>query len=161
MPFDNFYKDEDDSKRRGWILGAMAVLFFPAFVFVSYVFDFNPINSAGSSSTTYMTPAVKVAESLCSYLPKPEKFVFVSKESFPAREGGTTLVLRYQSERGLEEIMPTFLVWFDSKGWKADPNANLTFRRNDQTITIGHNDAVSPNYEIYCSAKDEIISFGV
>jgi hypothetical protein len=57
--------------------------------------------------------------------------------------------------------MPTFLVWFDSHGWKADPNANLTFRKNDQTVSILRNDAVSPNYEIYCSAKDEVISFGI
>src|SRR5688572_22398243 len=142
MPFDNFYKpeDEDDSKRRVWIFGAMAVLFFPAFVFVCFVFNVDLSIPGDSSSNTFVTPAVEVAESLCSYLPKPEKFVFVSKGSFPGREVGSTVVHRYQSERGLEEIMPTFLVWFDSNGWKADPNANLTFRKNDRTITIGRND---------------------
>jgi hypothetical protein len=160
MPLENLYKNEDDSNRRVWIFTAMAVLFFPAFVFVCYVFNVNPVNyGGGSSSTTYVTPAVEVADHLCSDLPKPEKFIFVSKESFP-QNGGAIVILRYQSERGFEEIMPPFLIWFDSNRWKADPTANLTFRKSDQTITIGHNDAVSPNYEIYCSAKDEIISFG-
>ena len=160
MPFENYNKAENDDQRRRWIFLAMAFLFLPGYFFVSYIFNFSPMIPYNTDST-FVTPGIVVAEGICSALPKPEKFVFVSKEKFPTTDGASAVILHYQSERGLEEIMPAFLIWFNSNGWKTDPNDNLTFRRIDQTVIIRRNDAVSPNYEIYCSAKESKISFGV
>lgn len=158
MPFEDLYKNEGDDKRYGLIISVMTILFFPAFIFAQYIFG---VGYSVPNPVMISRKSFDVAHSLCTELQKPEKFSFVSKEKISSDSVSSTVVFRYQSDRGYEEIMPTMLVWFNRNGWKIDPENNLFFRRNDQTIIISRNDAVSPNYEIYCSAKDEIISFGV
>lgn len=113
---------------------------------------------------------------LCSNLPKPEQFYFVS-DAAPKMDDTSALVAStYHSDRALEEIAPSFLVWFNSNGWrqlrehhnepvlhyhddyKPVPEHELTFSKNNQTISIFYynvpknNDYLPnmPNYAIRC-----------
>jgi hypothetical protein len=171
MPFDNFFEETDKRDVRfGLIVLAVAV------AVVLAVFSYNYLTD---SAIKYHTPPLAnilepqqflKASELCNALPKPENFERVATRE-PQFSGSSANVFHgYRSERDFEELLPTFLVWFDANGWKriADydfqppvaKNRHLIFSKGNSTVTIVHYypnpyaDARSANYELGCYYDD-------
>jgi hypothetical protein len=159
VPFENFYEKSDKENRRRhkkivytFVLLAINVISFYGLycISVDYIDEY------------FKTlRRIKNVDLLCAGLPKPEQFYFVKKENAVNLNNSTKINYLYQSNRSVDEIMPSFFVWFDSKGsgWKRVPNSNTSFTKGEQKVTIRQVDSPSSNYEITCSEED--ISFGI
>jgi hypothetical protein len=160
MPFDNFYKESDKTNHRYWksVVSTFSLL---VIVFIS-VYGLYVIYDDYQIEHAKETERIKRVNELCTNLRKPEGFQFEMKEKPVSFNNETTeIIYRYQSERRLEEIIPLFLVWFNSNqnGWKRNLNDELSFRNGNQTIAIRKVEFPSANYEIRCSVTE--ISFGI
>lgn len=161
MPFENFYEESDKASRRWWKCFGLAILLFVGY----WTFSLLVILKADGDHTTaeeLNTEAfkkkdrVRRVDDLCRYLPLPEQFFFLEKDSPKHFNDSTSIVYRFSSNRSPEEITPFFLIWFDAHGWKSIAGNSLMFRKNRQTITIT---VLKPfhtvtGYEIQCYDSD-------
>lgn len=153
--FENFEQEEPENDRLALSiflsLVIVPILFIWAFQFLPGMRNDPPMTN--HTIQTDNTQLRRVHE-LCTNLPRPEKFEFISsyeKSNFDS----STVIYSYNSIRGVEEIMPAFLVWFDENGWIRIPNTS-TYEKGKQTVYIsigGSNGNLTP-YEIYCVEKD-------
>jgi hypothetical protein len=162
MSFENFYEESDKADRRWWLFLGLAFLLLVIYFFSAYSL-FSPLFSTYSADKQNETPTeferLRDVDQLCTNLPNPEKFYFVVREVVPIHDGATAVIYRYQSNRDLDEIMPTFLVWFGSNDWKYEKNCETGFKKGNQRISIRNVGFPDANYEIYC--QEEKISFGI
>ena len=156
MPFENFY-DESDKAARRW----RKILVLAFFLLVTYftvslwmVSRFDDGDESENQISEKIERLRRVDE-LCTNLPKPEKFYFVRRDKPIYNTNATAIKYYYKSDRGIEEIMPTFIVWFGANGWKPAPENEHSFRKGLQTVTIktNYDDDYYDNYEIYCYEK--------
>jgi hypothetical protein len=175
MPFEDFYKAEDEARRRWWKCVGAAILLYVGYWTIGLLIvpDSKPVeepprvrNNAASTSVRWsdVERRRRRVEELCENLPKPEKFHLAVEDIMIEDVNSTLIRYAYKSDRAWEEIMPSFLIWLNANGWKPLPSNESTFTKNNQTIAFNKvlNDLV--NYEIYCSEKrdeNETISFGI
>jgi hypothetical protein len=166
MPLENFYEESDKARDR-WQLKVAAGFFAVVVYLIFGLVLFSNYREEKEVRDTE-TERIKRVEALCAELPKPENFVFVTRDPPITYKDATAIIFRYQSDRELEEIMPAFTLWFNSHNWKAAANSTSSFTNGYQTITItkfdtevGEYDPEFANYEIYCYQKEEKIEFGV
>ena len=159
MPFENFYEKSDKENRRHRKTVVYAFILLTINVISFYGLYCISVDYIDEYFKTMRR--IKNVEVLCAGLPKPEQFYFVGKEKAVNLNNSTEINYLYQSDRSLDEIMPSFFVWFDSKesGWKRVPNNETSFTKGDQKVTVRQVDLPSSNYEITCSEED--ISFGI
>ncbi|MEP6901144.1 MAG: hypothetical protein ABJA66_05300 [Actinomycetota bacterium] len=158
MPFGNFYDKSDKETSRHW---KSVVLTFSllAIVFIS-VYGLYMIREDYITEYVKESARIKHVDALCTNLPKPLLFNFVNGEKpVSDNNNATEIIYHYQTERDLKVIMPQFLAWFSSNGWKRNPNNELIFTKGNQTISIESGDNYFTHYDISCS--EEEISFGI
>ncbi|MBS1795683.1 MAG: hypothetical protein JSS81_17645 [Acidobacteria bacterium] len=109
----------------------------------------------GLGPVTEGLPENLQADHLCRELPKPEKFEFVSSETVENLPKTKTVRYRYRTDRANEEVMPTFLVWFDANKWRRAADIKLGFRRDARTIFFKSDDDFASDYQIYCRETGE------
>jgi hypothetical protein len=171
MPLDNFYDRSDKAARRSLLFAALAVLLLAGV----FYFFFSKLDYADHQKS-YQAPPEEAAEdfrklphsfrvqrvdALCSSVPKPEKFNFVSKKFAAAENDAVSVVYNYETNRDAAEILTFFTVWFSSRGWKNNGGAENVFSKNGQEISIESRDDYRNSYAIHCSesAKDDAIAF--
>ena len=160
--FENFEQEEPENNRLALAI-FLSLVFVPA-IFI-WAFQFLPSMRRDSSQINHTlkpdNAQLRRVHELCTNLPRPEKFEFISSyenggfES-SASSDSSTVIYRYDSPRGAEEIMPAFLVWFDENGWQRIKNTS-TYEKGKQTVYISVlvGDAETfTQYEIYCIEKD-------
>lgn len=164
MPFDNFY-EESDKAARHWrkflVIGFLVVVGYSIISFLTVRLLERPEPS--SNEPTSASERVRHVDELCTSLPKPEQFIFTERNTPIQYDGATAVVYHYQSDRKFEEIMPAFLVWFDSNGWKRVADSDfevqsaadnkLSFTNGKQTVSISYYSFDYPNYKLYCHEK--------
>ena len=170
MPFENFYKEADQHAHRWRICLITAIGFIAAYcglpVFVSWLLTPSP-----SATTPVVTKKQwREADELCQNLPKPERFSLINTERKKNANGAAKVVYTYSSERGLDEIMPQFLIWFEREGWeqffdetyRREQNVNrvFNFRNGHRRISVLYFDwqangfaAGRTHYEIVCTVE--------
>jgi hypothetical protein len=165
MPFDNFYKSEDEARRLWWKCLGGAVLFIIGYCSLFFVLpESQPVQvlpkpasfDSYRISDTVDQEALQHLNELCAGLPQPEKFDFKGSGSPTTLNDNYTMVIyRYSSKRSREEIMPVFLVWFNEHGWEREPYSDSIFKKGNQTIFVGGNNDFSgkSNYVILCAEK--------
>lgn len=179
MPFENFFDETDKHDFRfGVIVVAVGVLLVLA------VFSYNYLT--GLANDAYKAPPVSTDDSqrfvnasdACDQLAKPEQFERVKSESPQFTDSSAQVFYNYRSERDFDEVLPTFLVWFEANGWgkfrdydsppsqnSLQPIRQLIFRKEKYTINILYHypkpgaDAPNANYEIKCRYGE--ISFDI
>jgi hypothetical protein len=155
MPFDNFYNESDKAAKRwrkGLILGfcLLVIYFIVGSVLLSRHHEIEPPRRQPESER------IDHLVALYNELPKPENFNFVMQNPPISYKNGTAIVFRFQSDREIDEITPPFLVWFNTHGWSAVPDSELTFTNGAQTISIRMNYSDFANYELYCYEKEKV-----
>jgi hypothetical protein len=168
MPFENFEK-EFNKTDGNWQIGFGAV-FIGLFLYgmVCFFGAIFPASTEPVKEGSTESERLRNVDALCSGLPKPEKFYYISREVAPSKKKNTTAVLySYQSSRTPDEIMPAFVLWLGENGWKPDEYDKTSFRKGDQQIVMSHTnrsfvDKVDktipaaksivpiPDYQIFC-----------
>ncbi len=150
MPFENLQAELKEINRRGLIISITLLLLLPAYLIFNHLAPQLGLEERnGQLNHTIGFDEVRDIRigKLCTGLPKPEKFEFVSstnKSSFDH----SMVIYHYRSKRGAAEIMPTFLVWFNENGWSCISDTS-TFEKGKQKIYIAANsDDQFTNYEI-------------
>lgn len=119
MPFENFYKEADKHAHRLRLCVISAVFFIAAYFglpfFVSWLLTPAPAVENAPVATEAQR---READELCLNLPKPELFSLASVEEKKTANGAATIVYTYTSARGIDEVMPHFLIWFEKEGWQ-------------------------------------------
>jgi hypothetical protein len=156
MPFDNFYKEFDKAERRWRWLLFCSIIFLPAvYLTVPVIYSsYSWYENYKPEVTEEQAQRERHVDALCMSLPKPEQFNFVDREPFFSSAKVTTVTFNYRSERVLEEMMPTFRVWFEADGWTADAGWKSKFSKGDQTILIQSAENNANIFEIWCSERD-------
>jgi hypothetical protein len=157
MPFENFYKEQDDDARRWWKCMGAAFLLLTGYLFLSFVGILHQESSAVppvvAPPTLFLTSEERVArvEALCQRLPRPEEFYLVSKTANSETESVAQARYFYTSPRAPQEIMPHFIFWFNENGWQKYRDSDSVFVKDGQTIGIRHRSDRDADYEISCS----------
>jgi hypothetical protein len=157
MSLENFYKKTDQETYR-YRKSVISTFLLAAVVFIA-IYGLYEIYDEYFSDKAKQKERINRVVALCSNLPQPEQFKFISKEILSTEKDTSTVIFNYQTERDFNEIMPAFVVWFDKHDWKPDADNKLTFRSGNQAVSIGSKDNYFSNFEIYCS--EEEISFGI
>jgi hypothetical protein len=110
-----------------------------------------PVRSVGPRN---QVESLKRVNDLCANLPKPEEFDLINNGTVVSSFELSLLRYAYKSDRGWDEIMPTFLVWLNENGWKSIPSSASAFTKHNQTIAFSTVAGAAENYEIYCSEKN-------
>lgn len=146
----------DESRNRRILLTTLfiAVIGFPAYLYVtSHPEPFNP---------TVSETAEQRVDNLCASLPTPESFSHMRK-SRPQKVYRRIEVDYYFASdyRTIEEIVPTFIMWLDEKGWTKNSFTNqdnlvrLEFKENNQTITLKNNPYAN-GYVVTCAEIEKL-----
>lgn len=172
MPFEDFYKADDEARRRWWKCFGAAILLYAGYWTIGLLIAPAPPPAEPRREIQPSPPYLESinlerrrrVNELCTGLPKPEKFRLVEKTIVVENYDLTVIRYAFKSERSWDEIMPGFLIWLNANGWKSLPNDISTFVKDNQTIVfiIIANDTV--NYEILCSEKKkegDAVTFGV
>ncbi len=180
MPFDNFYQESDKAARRWWKCFGLAFLLFIGYWALGFL-----VLPRSEEAKTISVPLDKFnhlwqATEICTNLPKPEGFYFRGDTFSEIDETPTFVTFNYESNRSFEEVVPSYIVWFDSNGWKQVPNykiyglikpdGQLAFSKNNQNVVISYynlyldkrivNRELFPHYyAIYCYKSE--VSFGI
>lgn len=174
MLFENLYQEADKAIRRRWLIsfGAALLLFLcytaNAWITAAARDIYSPSEESLREARQYLK-----ASALCSELPTPEQFRRMNPATPRSASLAAQVFHHYHSEREFDEIIPTFLVWFESNGWKRvsedalkspvatyHPNRKLIFRKTNSIVTIVHyypdSDGYVPpaNYEFGCRYED-------
>ena len=167
MPFEIFYRELN--RARNWWLcvgAALALIFgYPVYTLLSFP---DPLPESLSEARRFE----RVGE-LCNDLSLPERFELVSAEPPRFNSSSTRIIYNYRSERSFEEIIPTFLIWFEARRWDLaeendylasietrQPRRQLIFRKNLSTVEIIYyspnptGDGAPANYQIICSQEE-------
>jgi hypothetical protein len=169
MPFENFY-NESEKRTRRWQM-AFGLIIFPALGYWLLPF-------LGATLSSFTIPEEKSfsaperearLDELCANLPMPEKLTLLRKESpvhLPNgsfvyyiygseedRNGYSPHCIRCRSPRPPEEVMPFFVIWFNSNGWKSIAENGTMFRKDNLTVSINLYAPfdVLEGYQIVCS----------
>lgn len=120
MPFEDFYKSADRHAQR-WRLCLSAAIFLIA-AYCSVPFFLSRFLTSTPEAAPYIPAASesqrRAADMLCRELPQPERLSLASIEEKKTSDGAATVVYTYTSGRGVDEIMPPFLIWFETEGWE-------------------------------------------
>jgi len=152
--FENFEQEEPENDRLAVII-TLSVVILPIIFILA--FQFLPGMDSGSSQRNHTIQTddaqLRRVHELCASLPRPEKFEFISsyeKGDFDS----STVIYRYNSERGADETMPAFIIWFDENGWYRITNTT-TYKKGKQSVYISfiYGEPFT-HYEIYCTEKD-------
>ncbi len=107
-----------------------------------------------------ITPEQRV-EKLCASLPTPENFKLISKDKPNQYYRRVAVDYKFFSYyRTIEEIIPTFVMWFDENGWTQNifdtenGEIRLEFKKNNQTIILKSPRYVTA-YTITCAESAE------
>lgn len=153
--FENYEHEEPENNRLALAV-FLSLAFVPA-IFI-YAFQFLPgmrDDPPQMNHTIQLNDPAQIERvlELCASLPQPEKFEYISSYESSGLQS-STVIYRYKSERGADEIMPAFLIWFDENNWQRITNTS-TYEKGKQTVYIspGANDNYQ-FYEIYCTEKD-------
>jgi len=180
MPFEDFYKKEDERNRRWWkCVGAAFLLYLGYWSFAlllapttKTVEEISAVESRIPNPSDEVTVRSwvdekrrKRVEETCETLPKPEKFNYLRKEILVENDDLTLITYLFESKRSKDEIMPSFIVWLTANGWKTFSDSKTIFVKDNQTISFQSNLKETANYEILCSEKmngeSVEISFGI
>lgn len=172
MPFENFYKESDKANRLWWKCVGAGILLFAGYWVLGLLFLPTFESDVKPDEALLRTERLRRVKELCESVPKPELFNFLT-ETLPEHNDSMTIVdYNYRSKRSFDEVMPLFLVWFDSNGWERLTNKTLDgslyqsdreaiYYKYSSTISIIHYDLESrpdyleypkdfPNYVIQC-----------
>ena len=168
MPFENFYNQSEKTTRR-WQM-ALGLVVFPALGY--WLLPFLGATLSGFTipeKRTFSAPEREARlDELCTNLPMPEKLTLVRKESPVHLPNGSFVYYIYGSKesrdgysphslrippRPPEEVMPFFVIWFNSNGWKPVAGNGTMFRKDSLTISINLYEPfdVLEGYQIVCS----------
>lgn len=149
MPFENFYEESDKADRRGRAL-VYTLIFAPIiYIIVLVLFSWYE-NREAEIKFEQQAERARHVDALCMSLPKPEQFSLVKREPPAGSADIASIIFRYRSERELDEIMPTFRVWFDANGWTADAGWESKFNKGNQSILIETSENYPGIFEIRC-----------
>ena len=121
MPFENFYKTEDEANRPWWKCVGMAFLFFIGYW--AFAFLTMPEFEGDKKAAEYLSgyELSQRFKELCTKPPKPEQF-YSTNNSLPKTNDASALVVyTYYSDQRFEGVIPSVLVWFSSNGWEKVP----------------------------------------
>lgn len=175
MPFDNFYAESDKAARRWWKCFCLAFLLFTGYWSLGFLIFPNSEEDEIITAPLGKFRNLWQATELCANLPKPQGFYF-SGDIFSELDNTSKLVsFKYESNRSFEEVAPSYLVWFDSNGWKRVPNdktygymkpdGQLAFIKSNQNVVISYyntdldtsitnKEFYTPYYVIYCYQRE-------
>ena len=153
--FETYKKQSTDDSRYGRIALAAficGVIYIAVFIYVTGAFEQDTPAVHTLSGNDAETTVGQNVEQLCAGLPMPEKFKFTGKHE-PKNDYEQHLVVYfYSSPRPPEEILPSFLLWFNENGWRHAPGTETTFRKDNFSIYIWYDSTPTvTNYSIYCS----------
>jgi len=157
MPFENFYKEADESNENrvvkivSYFFGTAIFLIFGYAVFAGLLSELE--------RRAERSARVKRMESTCSQLPTPDFFAFTGKDEPVDYENGTVVTYRYKSKLASENSISAFSYELTKNGWKPSKNNPIEFYKNGVDLYIKNVPLESNNYEIDCF--EGIISFGI
>jgi hypothetical protein len=159
MLFDDFYEKNQKERRRHWkSVSAKFALLIVNIIAVSGLYS---IYDDYKTERDDKIQRINYVDELCRNLPKPSLFNFVKREPPTIYDNkATEVIYHYQTERSFEDVMPTFIEWFDSNSWlRRNPSNKFIFIKSRQNITIASDDNFLSHYNIHC--YEEAISFGI
>lgn len=159
MPFDDYYKNSDKEITRHWkSVGSTFALLAVVLISVNGLYA---IYKDYKTESDKESARIKHADTLCTNLPKPVLFNFVKSEEpvIYNNNSATEIVYHYQTERDSKIIIPQFLQWFKTNGWKRDSEDELIFTKGRQRIAFESTDNFFTYYAISCYVED--LSFGI
>lgn len=178
MLFENLYQEADKAIRRRWWISLAASLLL-VFCYTANAWMTTRAADIYLASASFDEPQRFLkASALCSELPNPEQFERVNARAPRYTDSSAQVFHGYRSARDFDEVTPTFLIWFESNGWKRvkngdfssrvetiHPNRQLIFSKDKFTVNIvsyyADSDGFTPpaNYEFSCRYQD--ISFAI
>jgi hypothetical protein len=156
MQFDDYNQESSDFDRRATVI-LMTLALFPFGLVIYCFFAPEPDRPQMNHTISVDDAQLERVHNLCANLPKPKKFIFISRSEHAGLEQAedtSTVIYSYRSIRGAEEIMPVFLLWFDEHDWRRNqPTSAFEKARQSVYISVTAKGA-STQYEIYCSERD-------
>ena len=150
MPFEDFYKADDEADRRWWKSVVAAFLMVSGYGILTLIVPAllesreTPVLVAEPPRTgiyeTYpdFEERRRRIDAVCDSLPEPENFHFVSKTASTDPTRAVSMVYTYRSPRAKEEIFPVFIIWFGANGWtdNKSPYERLEFSKDNKTVWV-------------------------
>jgi hypothetical protein len=160
MPFEDFHKKASKPDFISWIPFCLAILLVVGTFLMPFILTEFP-QIAPVKRPSLVSRRILSVDEFCKSLPKPEQFSFVSRRVSELGETTTAVTYVYQTYRDLDEIMPSFRVWFTSNGWENTRQSNFTFKNGKQTITIKRPGETEPDEKKYYEIVCEEISYEI
>jgi hypothetical protein len=149
MPFEYFYKTENEAERRWLACLALAVaLAFGGWLAYRFVHYLN--ERSARIERAEADDMARKADGLCARLPKPEGLRFVRADDTSSGSSMAIARARFRSERGFEEYLPYFSAWFAENGWKTSARVKNSFSKNDNFVYLMKTNEADHNFVIGC-----------
>lgn len=136
--FESIKNQTPDESRKWRIL--LTSFLFAVLGFLAYSFVESKIEPSGQANVVTVKERV---ENLCQSLPIPENFRLGRKQPVGYLDRRAEVDFNFYSDyRTIEEVLPTFIMWFNENGWTQsffnDQNGEtrIQFKKNNQTITL-------------------------
>lgn len=156
MPFENFYKEADKTKRNQWMILGLVIIGIPALIWLIWMFLF--IITPAKKSPEEIEEIIARSETLtrvdelCKNLAKPEQFEF-SNKGLSGKSLKASVSYGFKTERPNDEIEIFFRLMLTSDGWVEDTYELRQFKKGNQTIVLERVSSPDANWIISCKEE--------
>jgi len=158
MPFENFYKEADKTKRNQWMILGLVIIGIPVFIWLFWLFlsITTPREKSPEEIEEIIVRSEKLTrvDQLCKNLAKPEQFEFSYKQ-LGSNSIRTALSYGFKTERPNDEIEIFFRLTLTSDGWVEDKSDLQHFKKGKQTIALERSGFPDANWSIYCAEENK------
>jgi len=156
MPFENFYKETDKTKRNQWMILVLTLIGIPVFIWLFWLFlsIIAPPEKSPEEIEKIIADSEKLtrADRLCKNLAKPEQFEF-SYKGLGGNSLTASVVYRFKTERPNDEIEIFFRLMLTSDGWIEDKSELRQFKKGKQSIVLERFGSPDANWIISCQEE--------